>query len=377
MTEVKKYLPAESLPFADILSPATVAIARADLKRMVRLVRLLDRLGRQAVYRATVAEQVAASARFDPGHAAVMMGYDFHLTPDGPRLIEVNTNAGGIFPAWLAGHPGTPWPPRLEDRLFATFAEELQAQSRGALPQPRRITILDENPRQQFLYPEMQVFAELFRKRGVPAAIVDPAELEASTAGVFLGGERIDLVYNRHCDFTLDTPLLAGVRAAYLAGSVCLTPNPFAYALLADKRRLAQWRDATQLAACGLAEAERELLTSCVPECLLLERGDRERLWRERAEWVFKPVDRFGSRGVLVGEKMTRGRFEQLDPVTTLVQRLVPPSLTEVPGFGPMKTDIRLFAYRDRILGVTARLYRGQVTNLRTAGGGFAAVNIE
>jgi hypothetical protein len=25
----------------------------------------------------------------------VFFGYDFHLTTDGPRLIEVNTNAGG------------------------------------------------------------------------------------------------------------------------------------------------------------------------------------------------------------------------------------------------------------------------------------------
>jgi len=58
------------------------------------------------------------------------------------------------------------------------------------------------------------------------------------------------------------------------------------------------------------------------------------------------------------------------------VQRLVPPSTTEVPGYGPMKTDLRLYAYRDRVLGVTARLYRGQVTNLRTEGGGFAAVRV-
>lgn len=25
------------------------------------------------------------------------MGYDFHLGEDGPRLIEINTNAGGAF----------------------------------------------------------------------------------------------------------------------------------------------------------------------------------------------------------------------------------------------------------------------------------------
>jgi len=193
---------------------------------------------------------------------------------------------------------------------------------------------------------------------------------------VFLAGERVDLVYNRHCDFYLDTPELAGVKAAYLAGAVCLTPNPFAYALLADKRRLVLWRDASLLAASGLVAGERALLLEMVPECRLLEEGDRELLWRERAGWVFKPVDRFGSRGVLVGEKMTRGRFEQLEGATTLVQRLVPPSTTEVPGYGPMKTDLRLYAYRDRVLGVTARLYRGQVTNLRTEGGGFAAVRV-
>lgn len=346
------------------------------MHRMVALVRLLDRLGRAPAYRQVVSEESPASARFDPGHAAVMMGYDFHLTPDGPRLIEVNTNAGGALPAWLARHPAAPWPDRFKDRLRATFAAELRDQTRGTLSKPRRIAILDENPTQQFLYPEMQAFAELFRDWHVAADVVDPAELEATTGGVFRNRERVDLVYNRHCDFYLDTAELAGLRAAYLAGAVCLTPNPFAYALLADKRRLILWRERSLLAECGLREEECDLVEACVPECRLLADGDREQLWRERDGWVFKPVDRFGSRGVLVGEKMTRGRYEQLDPATTLVQRLVPPSLTEVPGFGAMKTDIRLFAYRARILGVTARLYRGQVTNLRTPGGGFAAVRI-
>jgi hypothetical protein len=343
---------------------------------MAALVRALARLAGNPRYHALVAPQVPISARFDPGHAAVMMGYDFHLTPDGPRLIEVNTNAGGILPAWLAGHPGAPVPERLQERLRATFAAEIQAHSCGALRKPRRIAIIDETPAQQFLYPEMQLFAELFQAWGVMAAVVDPVELSASSDGVLLDGERVDLIYNRHCDFYLETLPLAGLLAAYRAGTVCLTPNPFSYGLLADKRRLVQWRDQQLLVACGLSAADCTLLRECVPESLLLGDADREQLWRERSEWVFKPVDRFGSRGVLVGEKMTRGRFEQLAAPTTLVQRLVPPALTEVPGYGPMKTDIRLYAYRERVLGVTARLYRGQVTNLRTAGGGFAAVRI-
>jgi len=362
--------------FADILSPATVALPRPALRRMVRLVKLLDRLARQPAYRSAVAGQVPAVARFDPGHAAVMMGYDFHLSATGPRLIEVNTNAGGALPAWLAGHSDTSLPYRLKHRLLASFAAEISAQSHGAMAKPRRIAVIDESPAQQFLYPEMAAFAALFREWGVAAVVVDPLELEASSAGVFLGGEGADLDYNRHCDFYLDAPGLGGLKAAYLAGTVCLTPNPFAYALLGDKRRLVLWRDPQLLAACGLSEKERDLLLELVPECRLLEGSDREQLWRERSQWVFKPVDRFGSRGVLVGEKLTRGRFEQLEPATTLVQRYVPPSLAEVPGFAAMKTDLRLYAYRDRVFGVAARLYRGQVTNLRTPGGGFAAVKV-
>ena len=149
-------------PFAEILSPATV-----KLRQMVRLVRLLARLSLQPAYRSAITAQSPAIAGFDPGHHAVMMGYDFHLTPMGPRLIEVNTNAGGFLPAWLAGHPGVPWPNRLADQLFSTFAEEARAQSRGALTRPRRVAILDDAPLQQFLYPEMQAFADLFRRRGV------------------------------------------------------------------------------------------------------------------------------------------------------------------------------------------------------------------
>lgn len=362
--------------FPGNLSAAVVAVSSADLRRMVWLARLLDRLSRQPAYRTAVAPLTPAAARFDPGHAAVMMGYDFHLTPAGPRLIEVNTNTGGLLPAWLAGHPGTPWPEHLKTRLAETFALEMSARSRGELRRPRRVVILDDAPAGQFLYPEMQAFADLFREQGVAATIVDPAGLDASSTGVFLEGAPVDLVYNRHCDFYLETPATAGLREAYLAGTVCLTPNPFAYGLLADKRRMTLWHDQALLSSCGLSGAQIDRLRTMVPECRLLADGDRDALWRERGAWVFKPVDRFGSRGVLVGEKMTRGRFEQLDPATTLVQRLVPPSLTEVPGFGAMKTDVRLFAYRDRVLAVTARLYRGQVTNLRTEGGGFAAVKV-
>ncbi|NIQ11142.1 MAG: hypothetical protein GWO23_16405, partial [Gammaproteobacteria bacterium] len=82
---------------------------------MIKLVRLLDRLSANESYRNQVYPQVPEVARFDPGHQAVMMCYDFHLAGDMPRLIEVNTNAGGSLLAYLAHDPSLPVAPESLD----------------------------------------------------------------------------------------------------------------------------------------------------------------------------------------------------------------------------------------------------------------------
>lgn len=365
----------------DHLSRAVVELPATALRRMLEFVALLDHLSRRPGYRKLVYSEGPPVAAFDPGHDAVMMCYDFHLVGDMPRLIEVNTNAGGGLLAVLAHKPSTTFSPsllnpRLRSRLLQSFATEMQQYSGGDKARPERIVIVDDDPQQQFLYPEMCAFVDLFRAWGVVAEIADPLQLEASDHGVWLEGQPVDLVYNRHCDFYLESQAMAGLRSAYLARKVCLTPNPHLYGLLADKRRLVLWSDPLKRQAFSLAPAELALLDQVLPACTLLCAHDLPQLWSMRKRYVFKPVDSFGSRGVLLGEKISRTRFEQLDPTTTLVQEWVPPSLTDVPAAGPMKTDLRLYAYRDRVFGVTARLYRGQVTNMRTPGGGFARVKI-
>jgi hypothetical protein len=362
--------------------PCPARLPRAALLRMIRLVRYLHQLSQLPAYRELVLPLVPLTARHDPRHAAVMMGYDFHLDTLGdPWLIEVNTNAGGGLLSYLAHHPSAALareqlPTRLRQRFLATFAEEMQRFSGGSA-QPRHIAIVDERPPEQFLYREMEVFAELFSDEwGARVTIADPVDLRADENGVFAGHERVDLVYNRHCDFYLESPPLAGLRAAWLAGSVCLTPNPFAYGLLADKRRMVLWSSPESLRSLAVEEEDGELLAAMVPETRLLWALEREEVWRRRNEWVFKPVDRFGSRGVFLGRKISRTRFDTLLPEQTLVQREVPPSTTPCGEGEPMKTDFRLYAYRDRILGLAARLYRGQVTNMQSPGAGFAPVQV-
>lgn len=366
-------LHSEDLPISSVV----VSLSRRDLRAMLHLARLLNRLSRLPAYRELVFPQLPAQARFDPGHASLMMGYDFHLTAQGPKLIEVNTNAGGAFLAWESERQtdrvAVTAAPRFEARLLRSFKREWQDFSSHERPL-HSIVVLDENPREQALFAEMLAYRDWLQEQGFSAMIAAPEELQADQKGVWIEQQRIDLIYNRHCDFFLETAELAGLRQAYLNAQVCLSPNPFAYGLLADKRRLILWRDQAAMRTLGLSESELGRLQRMVPSSRLLSDCEPESCWAERKNLVFKPVDRFGGRGVIPGKTMTRKRFAGMEPATTLVQELVPPSVVEDDQGREFKVDLRLFVYREQLLGVVARAYRGQLTNLRTEGGGFASV---
>src|SRR3546814_3962941 len=67
----------------------------------------LDAMGRVAAtvfddaanprYRQHVLQWDPDIATHEPGSAGGVLGLDFHLTVDGPRLIEVNTDPGGLL----------------------------------------------------------------------------------------------------------------------------------------------------------------------------------------------------------------------------------------------------------------------------------------
>ena len=358
----------------------TARLARKDLRQMLAMVRLVYRLSRSENYQQKVFPQLPEICRFDPGHASLMMGYDFHLTADGPRLIEVNTNAGGGYIAWVSeaqaqGRDPIDLSARIQSRLFTTFLREWNDFSAGQ-SKLQRVVLVDEMPQEQPLYLEMVACRDWLCKLGLQADIAAPEQLSADENGVSLDGNKVDLVYNRHCDFFLEDEVMTGLRKAYLAGSVCLSPNPFAYGLLADKRRMIFWSDQAALVELGLSSQEQELLLTLVPQSRLLADCDVGDLWKERKKLIFKPVTRFGSRGVLLGKGVTRKRFAEFDPATTLVQQVVPPSVEKNEDGQEFKVDMRLYVYRDKLLGIGARLYQGQVTNLRTEGGGFAPVRL-
>lgn len=363
--------------FQHTTSPHSLTLSRKNLSQMIALVRALQRLSELPVYQESIETELMSTARFEPGNHSVMMAYDFHFSEAGPQLIEVNTNAGGLWPACLARHPeAATFPAKTRDKLLRTFIEDFALWKGDTEAKPRSIAIIDEQPIGQFLYPEMRIFSDLFEKAGISAFIADPCELTTESSGLFLNGKPVDMIYNRHCDFYLESHRMSHIRSAWLDNQVCLSPNPRTYGLLGDKRRMIFWSDPERMSGLNLRNKDFDLILSSIPPTRLLKSFNLQELWSNRKKWIFKPATSYASRGVYTGKKLTRKKFEELDPNVTLVQRWIPPSQTHTENGSIFKTDFRLFTYRDQILCVTARLYRGQVTNLQTENGGFATINI-
>ena len=198
-------------------------------------------------------------ARQTTAAAGVFLGYDFHLGEGGPRLIEINTNAGGALLNAILGRAQRACCPEvaqvmdalpdaandLETRFVDMFRSEWRL-VRGDLPL-RTIAIVDEAPQSQYLLPEFLLFQRLFERHGIAARICDPAELVHSAAGLTLHGQPVDLVYNRLTDFAFEAASSAALRSAWLDGSAVITPHPRAHALYADKRNLVLLSDPAAL----------------------------------------------------------------------------------------------------------------------------------
>lgn len=365
-----------------------IALAPEAFETIRRTVAALFHLAHTPAFQQRVDGDAGETARHDAGNFGVFMGYDFHVTPDGPRLIEVNTNAGGallnglhtaslVAPERLACLCENLLPvAAIEERIVAAFRAELAAARPGTAL--RRLAIVDEHPETQFLRAEFGLVQALLERHGVEAAIADTAELRRSAGRLVLEGRAVDLVYLRDTDFQLRAPRTRALREAWLAGEVALTPSPREHHLLADKRRLTLFSSPEALRSLGAPEEDAKLLAEVVPETRELAALDPDEAWRERRRWVFKPAASFGSRAVYRGDKISRRKLEEIYRQGGFVaQRLVAPgevSVASDEGWTRMKSDVRAYAYRDEILLLGARVYRGQVTNLRTHGGGFSAI---
>ncbi len=323
-----------------------------------------------------------AYQQYTPRNTGVFFGYDFHLNADGAHLIEINTNAGGAFLSALfeksqsdASLPGKTLAMDNLEQVYVDMFRNEWALQRGTVPL-RTIAIVDEAPQSQYFYPEFALAKQVFERAGIQVFIADPSEFRIDTEGLYLGASKIDLIYNRLTDFSLSQfPLLL---TAYRQNLVVMTPHPHAYTLYADKRNLSLLTNPEFLRAKGLDETSISTLLTGIPQTRLIDVKDAEQWWKERKAWFFKPATGYGGKGSYRGANLTQRVFSEIVQGAYVAQRRAMPGevMVSVAEAAPVafKFDVRCYVYERQVQLVIARLYQGQVTNFRTAGGGFALV---
>lgn len=389
----------------DLFAHSGVFVSTADVAQMSAVVDAIEAAVALPAFRKVVGRrEPALAARLNLATRGLFMGYDFHLTTQGPQLIEVNTNAGGAgLVAAMQQAGGMHDPQCLGARLEILVPDVGRAMAdmvldewrrSGREGQPKTIAIVDTVPEQEYLYPDMLLIQKLLAEQGLASQLVSASQLVWDGVKLCAGGQQIDMAYNRLTDFGLQLELNSALRSAWLAGTIVVSPAPEHHALFADKRNLVLLSDAKNPALDGLAEQHQTALRR-VPKTRLVSAHNAEVLWQQRKQLFFKPIAGFGGRGAYRGNKLTKRVWQAVQQQPYVAQTLVPPAQRRLPTLSGSKSsstklagsklagsdqsqllkfDVRLYTYAGQPLLLAARAYQGQTTNFRTPGGGFAPV---
>lgn len=312
----------------------------------------------------------------DPGNFSILMSYDFHLDENNQlKLIEINTNAA-FLALGFAFYRSQGVAPPVADFALTEIRDNILNELAlfGRRIDKPKVVIVDEKPVEQRLYLEFLVYRSLMRSWGWDCEIRDVSDLKMS--------EKIDFIYNRSTDFLLAAPESRGLRDLFLGKLSCVSPQPCEYLALADKSRLIELSHsmedvAERIGFEGAATLEATLLPSRG-----FRQDNQEEIWKERKKYFFKPRQAYGSKQVYRGESISRRAFDEIAQQDFVAQAFCPAPRRKFVNQqlnleAELKFDLRFYAYMGRVQMAVARLYEGQVTNLRTPLGGLACIRFE
>lgn len=315
----------------------------------------------------------------------IFMGYDFHLQNNNenknitPKLIEINTNAGGAFLNLcllnaIYKNDKNNVADKLANEFVAMFKNEFAIFSNNQ-KNLQTIAIVDENPSEQFLYPEFEICQKILAKNNIQTIISSPENLSIQNNNLYYNNSiKIDFVYNRLTDFYLRSNAKNNaLLTAYQNDFAAISPNPKIYDLYANKNNLINLSNADFLDNLNIDNQSKNILLKHIPKILKVKNNDTEYLWKQRKNLFFKTAEGYGSKAVYRGDKLTKKVFaEIIESNAYLAQEIIPPSEHLLKNINAvMKADFRCYCYNGKIQLVAARLYQGQTTNFRTENGGF------
>ena len=317
----------------------------------------------------------------------IFMGYDFHLQNNNenknknitPKLIEINTNAGGAFLNLcllnaIYKNDKNNVADKLANEFVAMFKNEFAIFSNNQ-KNLQTIAIVDENPSEQFLYPEFEICQKILVKNNIQTIISSPENLSIQNNNLYYNNSiKIDFVYNRLTDFYLRSNAKNNaLLTAYQNDFAAISPNPKIYDLYANKNNLINLSNADFLDNLNIDNQSKNILLKHIPKILKVKNNDTEYLWKQRKNLFFKTAEGYGSKAVYRGDKLTKKVFaEIIESDAYLAQEIIPPSEHLLKNINAvMKAEFRCYCYNGKIQLVAARVYQGQTTNFRTENGGF------
>ena len=246
---------------------------------------------------------------------------------------------------------------------------------------------------------EFVLLRDSFTLSGVPTIVCAPEHLEYEKGKLRYGDFPIDLIYKR----VIINELLARyddshpIIRAYIAGDVCLV-NSFRCKLVHKKAAFGLLTDDAH--ASWFTAREREVIRRTVPwtrrvaQLQTYHRGVKvdliEHIRTHRSQFVLKPNDEYGGRGITFGESSTLSEWESAISEALcsdyVVQEKIELRKEVFPIFDenqwalqPMYVDTNPFLFAGRVEGALVRLANSPVVNVTSGGGetGFLVIDGE
>ncbi|HSE18804.1 MAG TPA: hypothetical protein VLB46_17230 [Pyrinomonadaceae bacterium] len=381
---------------AETLSGAFEKIAAAALNDKA----LLDSLG------LTPAEE--ETARIEPGYTRLCVSsrLDSYVNANGFQFLEYNAET----PAGVGDQM------QLEKVLFRLPAlRNFLAANSHWLPQPHQALLTsllnayrewggeEDKPHIAIVdwegvptSSEFRILQDYFVGEGYPAVIADPHALEYNGDYLSTGGFRIDIVYKRVViheflsKFGLDHPLVQ----AYRQHRVCMA-NSFRTKLAHKKSTFAVLSDPAYeylFDVDELAAIEKHIpWTRYVRPSRTVYRGvesDLETLiLNEQEQFVLKPNDDYGGKGVFLGWETDKQRWHEVVKAALqkpyMVQERVAVEKTSIPAYSDrvyvdeLFVDFNPFLFQNEVEGALIRLSASSLLNVTSGGGQTALLVLE
>lgn len=366
--------------------PQHQLVESATLAQIGDFIRLFDRVTARPAWHEAALRHAPAIAQARRKEVCFFSAWDFHLSPEGFKLIEFNDNGSGFLfaalinalyyqAAGLAQEKSIAAPATRAaiHRQIGTMVGEEAKAFFGGIPADLFLILDDaQSLREGKFRQELELLRNLFRECGWRSQIASPTETRWDGKEFLLGEQRVSFIVNRSTDFLWQADECAALRRAYEADRVYVAPNPFTYTTRSDKRLLewlSLWHWDDEL---GIKAEERQILSAHVPETYLVRVDDADMLAQHKHEFVFKPIHGFAGRGLLASEAVGRERLRRLARHGDgyVAQRWTPKACIEAGG-ARLWADLRVWAYRGEIYLLSGRASQRQDRLDLTAPGGW------